>query len=280
MTKILTDESIRHAFDRKVQSCEDRNITWTIPYDYYKMLMRSRSAMVCFYTNKPFDLRDTTNDNYPTLERLDNKGYSIDNTVLCSKIANQVKSEYIESGRGLVKDMGEKQVRIFRSVEKVLAQPDLMQSRMKPYEELYNKCLERVQEQQGKETRKQELSVACEKAKRVNEAKTKADEQLTLSKHYTAISEEITKLTGMPYNLSVKVHRDVFRRSKDAITGEKFESMEDKFLWIPDKKVVIDRGWMEKGDFIVVHRATQELLDKMSVCGNLKTVALNILKHV
>ena len=176
--------------------------------------------------------------------------------------------------------MEEREIRIARSVQKVLSQPDVIKQRLKPYQEIFDKVAQREQEQLDKETRKQELSEACEKAKRVNEAKAKAEEQLTLSKHYTAISEEITKLTGMPYNLSVKVHRDVYRRGKDAITGEKFGSMEDKFLWIPDKVKVIDRGWIEKGDFIVVHRNTQELLDKLSVCGNLKLCALNILKHV
>ncbi len=281
MTKILTDESIRHAYDRKVESCKSRNIVWSLPYDYYRMLLRSRPTMVCFYTGKQFDLRKTGIDAYPTLDRIDPAlGYTVENTVLCHKLVNDIKNDYWETGFGMAKGMAENHIRIYRSIEKVMSQPELMQERMKPYQELQSKVETRIQADLDKQTRKQELSEACEKAKRVNEAKAKAEEQLTLSKHYTAISEEITKLTGMPYNLSVKVHRDVYRRGKDAITGEKFESMEDKFLWIPDKVKVIDRGWIEKGDFIVVHRNTQELLDKLSVCGNLKVSALNILKHV
>lgn len=234
MTKILTDESIRHAYERKVESCKSRNIHWGIDYNYYKMLIRNRPVMVCFYTGKQFDMRKTGVDAYPTMDRIDpSLGYTVENTVLCHKIVNDIKNDYWETGFGLSKGMKENHIHIYRSIEKVMSQGNLRDERMKPYQELYTKSIQREQEKEAKEMTHKANLEACEKAKRINEAKAKADEQLALARHYIDVAEEYKNL-GMVLELTIKEFRDITRKNYCSFTKVYLGNLADKVFYVKD----------------------------------------------
>ena len=280
MTKILTDGMIKNAYENKKASCKKRNLTFNLSEDYYRILMRSREKMVCFYTGKEFDLSDTQGDNYCTLDRVNpSKGYTLDNTVLCSNIANYVKNEYIESGQGLQKNMDKKKIRIYRSIEKVLNQPELMKERFISYKDIQDKLKQKEYEELAKgaeEFRKNEARVRQEN---INKAKEKVELQREMARHYLKLVE-VMETCGWVYSLSTKEHRDIFRVKRDQITGKYFESHSDKFMWITDKKSVKDSGIITAKDFIVVHADTQNLLDNMEQLGDTKTILSNLIKRV
>tara|TARA_R110002012_G_scaffold188421_1_gene355519 strand:- start:2205 stop:3047 length:843 start_codon:yes stop_codon:yes gene_type:complete len=280
MKKILTDDMIKSAYENKKASCGMRNLTFNLSFDYYKMLIRSREKMVCFYTGQPFDLRDTQGDNYPTLERLDEfDSYSPSNTVLCSNIANYVKNEYIESGKGLVKNMDTKKVRIYRSIEKVLNQPELMKERFKIYQEIQDNIKQKELEELAKDAAESRKSEERIRQESIDKAKSVVEKQREMSRHYLKIVE-VMETCGFVYSLSTKEHRDIFRVKRDQITGNDFKTYGDKFMWITDKKSVQSSGIITAKDFIVVHSDTQTLLDNMEQLGDTKTILSNLIKRV
>ena len=280
MKKILTDDMIKSAYENKKASCEGRNLTFELSEDYYRILMRSREKMVCFYTGKPFNLNDTNGDNYPSLDRIDpSKPYTLCNTVLSTRIANSVKNDFIENGKGLVKNMNTKQINIYRSIEKVLNQPELMKERFIPYQEIQENLKQKEYEDLAKEAetfRKNEERVRQEN---IDKAKEKVELQREMARHYLKIVETLESC-DIVYSLSTKEHRDIFRVKRDQITGNYFKSHSDKFMWITDKKSVQDTGIVTAKDFIVVHADTQVLLDKMEQLGDTKIILGNLIKRI
>ena len=280
MTKILTDDMIKSAYENKKASCENRNLTFELSEEYYRIIMRSREKMVCFYTGKPFNLRDTNGDNYCTLDRINpSEGYTTSNTVVCSRIANQVKNNFHESGKGLGKNMTDKQINIYRSIDKVLNQPELMKERFIPYQEIQNKLKQKEREELAKgeeEFRKNEERVRQEN---ITKAKEKVGLQREKARHYLKIVETLESC-GIVYALSTKEHRDVFRVKRDQITGKEFDTYSEKFMWITDKKSVQSSGIVTAKDFIVVYSDTQVLLDNMEQLGDTKTILSNLIKRI
>ena len=280
MKKILTDDMIKSAYENKKASCEGRNLTFELSEDYYRILMRSREKMVCFYTGKPFNLNDTNGDNYPSLDRIDpSKPYTLCNTVLSTRIANSVKNDFIENGKGLGKHMTTKQINIYRSIEKVLNQPEQMKERFLPYQEIQENLKQKEYEELAKEAetfRKNEERVRQEN---IDKAKEKVELQREMARHYLKIVETLESC-DIVYSLSTKEHRDIFRVKRDQITGNYFKSHSDKFMWITDKKSVQDTGIVTAKDFIVVHADTQVLLDKMEQLGDTKTILGNLVKRI
>ena len=280
MKKILTDDMIKSAYENKKASCEKRNLTFEISEDYYRILMRSREKMVCFYTGKPFNLSDTNGDNYPSLDRIDpSKPYTICNTVLSTRIANSVKNDFIENGKGLGKHMTTKQINIYRSIEKVLNQPELMKERFLPYQEIQENLRQKEYEELAKEAEAFRKNEELIRQENIDKAKEKMEVQREMARHYLKMVE-VMETCDIVYALSTKEHRDIFRVKRDQITGKEFESYSDKFMWITDKKSVQDTGIVTAKDFIVVHVDTQVLLDKMEQLGDTKTILGNLIKRI
>tara|TARA_Y100001956_G_scaffold71746_1_gene76731 strand:+ start:348 stop:1190 length:843 start_codon:yes stop_codon:yes gene_type:complete len=280
MKKILTDDMIKSAYENKKASCEGRNLTFELSEDYYRILMRSREKMVCFYTGKPFNLSDTNGDNYPSLDRIDpSKPYTICNTVLSTRIANSVKNDFIENGKGLGKHMTTKQINIYRSIEKVLNQPELMKERFLPYQEIQENLRQKEYEELAKEAEAFRKNEELIRQENIDKAKEKMEVQREMARHYLKMVE-VMETCDIVYALSTKEHRDIFRVKRDQITGKEFESYSDKFMWITDKKSVQDTGIVTAKDFIVVHVDTQVLLDKMEQLGDTKTILGNLIKRI
>ena len=280
MKKILTDDMIKSAYENKKASCEGRNLTFELSEDYYRILMRSREKMVCFYTGKPFNLNDTNGDNYPSLDRIDpSKPYTLCNTVLSTRIANSVKNDFIENGKGLGKHMTTKQINIYRSIEKVLNQQELMKERFLPYQEIQENLKQKEYEELAKEAetfRKNEERIRQEN---IDKAKEKVELQREMARHYLKIVETLESC-DIVYSLSTKEHRDIFRVKRDQITGNYFKSHSDKFMWITNINSVHNTGIVTAKDFIVVHADTQILLDNMEQLGDTKIILGNLIKRI
>ncbi|AGG57863.1 hypothetical protein VPBG_00091 [Vibrio phage helene 12B3] len=197
--------------------------------------------------------------------------------MFCTSHVNKLKADYIEACKSM-KGIGE-DAHIIQRILKVLENQDMIDQRMKPYQDIYNKIDQRHTEEQAKETQRVERQEASDKQKKINKVKAQMDEQRALADHYSNIYD-LFKNMGLQYGLSFKEHRDKLRISRSALSKVKFTSLEEKYLWIPDKVTVGGKGIVEKGDFIVCFKDESELLDKLSQTGNLKTIALNALKHI
>ena len=279
MTKILTDDMIKNAYENKKASCDKRNLTFNLSEDYYRILMRSREKMVCFYTGKPFNLRDTNGDNYPSLDRINpSKGYALDNTVMCTRIANEVKNDYIESGKGLGKNMTNKQINIYRSIDKVLNQPELMKERFTSYQEIQDNLSQKELEDVKKDAENAFKNEQRIRQENITKAKKKVELQREMSRHYLKMVATM-EACDCVYGLTLKEHRDIFRVKRDQITGKEFDSYSDKFMWVPDKTSLMKTDILTAKDFIVVHAETAKLLDNMKALGDTKTILSNLIKR-
>ncbi len=274
MTKILTEESIKHAYTRKATSCQSRLIDFSLSYEYYRALMKARSTMVCFYSQKPFDMRKTGGDNYPSLERINNsKPYSVDNTVLCSVRCNRLKAKYIENGHSM-KGLSDSDIGMIQRIRKMDESNLPKEEGMKIYQEIFDKVEERKQEIEQKVKKAEQKVIKQTEEEKQAKIAQKFKEQQHFAKYYHQKAEEFSKL-GVVMQISIKEMRDILRITKDAITKEPFNDIWDKHLWVVDKTKPITRGNCK-----IVKLSTQESLDHLAKGGSmvLKTAMKNLNK--
>ncbi|AGN51562.1 HNH endonuclease [Vibrio phage eugene 12A10] len=278
MSNIITEAELTRMFHNKANNCKQRLIRWDFSLEEFIALFKMRSVLTCFYTDRKFNLRDYNSKDYPSLERINsNLPYSKLNTVFCTVHVNKLKADYIETDKS-TKGLGE-DIHVIQRIKKVLDNPYMIEQRLKPYQEIFDKIDQRHAEEQAKETQRVDRQEASDKQKKINKVKAQMDEQRALATHYSNIYD-LFKNMGLQYGLSFKEHRDKLRISRSALSKVTFTSLEEKYLWIPDKVTVGGKGIVEKGDFIVCFEDESELLDKLSQTGNLKTIALNALKHI
>ncbi|CAH9013529.1 putative anti-sigma factor [Vibrio phage 424E50-1] len=274
MTKILTEESIKHAYTRKKESCAKRLIDFDLSYEYYRALMKSRSGMVCFYSQKPFDMRNTGGDNYPSLERISSsEGYTPENTVLCSVRCNRLKAKYVENGHSM-KGLSDSDIGMIQRIRKMDDSSLPKEEGMKIYQEIFDKVQERKQEVEQKAKKAAQKVVKQTEEEKQAKIAQKFKEQQHFAKYYHQKAEEFSKL-GVVMQISIKEMRDILRITKDAITKEPFDSIWDKHLWVVDKTKPITRSNVK-----IVKLSTQESLDHLSKGGSmiLKTAMKNLNK--
>ena len=278
MSNIITEAELTRMFHNKKNNSEQRLIPFTLTLEEWLAIYRMRPTLCCAYTDRQFNLRTTNNDDYPTLERVDStKGYERGNICFITSKVNRIKADYIETGKS-TKGIGE-DAYIVQRIRKVIDNPYMLEARLLPYQEIFDKIDQRHEEEVAKVTQRVERQEASEKQKKITKVKAQMDEQRALADHYSNIYD-LFKNMGLQYGLSFKEHRDKLRISRSALSKVKFTSLEEKYLWIPDKVTVGGKGIVEKGDFIVCFKDESELLDKLSQTGNLKTIALNALKHI
>ena len=277
---MFTEQDYINAYKSKKASAKSRGIDFELTQEYYIALMKMRPTMTCFYSGRKFVMdKGSTHQDFGTLERLDPlSGYTVSNTVLCTHYCNGLKEKYIEKETSR-KGITETQMNVLKTIEKTLNMSGVREERLQPYQDLYNKADQRKKEVEQKEVHRIQRDEALEKQKKVIKVKAQMEEQRALATHYGKIYDLFESM-GLQYGLSFKDHRDRFRISRSALSKVKFKTLEDKYLWIPDKVTVGGKGIVEKGDFLVCFKEESELLDKLSQSGNLKTVALNVLKHI
>ncbi|AUR94345.1 hypothetical protein NVP1193O_214 [Vibrio phage 1.193.O._10N.286.52.C6] len=278
MSNIITEAELTRMFHNKKNNSEQRLLEFSISIEEWLAIYRMRPTLRCAYTDRQFNLRSTIHDDYPSLERIsETQGYVRGNICFVTSKVNRLKSQVIENGMS-TKGLGE-DAHIVQRIKKVIDNPDMLAERLKPYQEIFDKIDQRHAEEQAKETQRVERQEASDKQKKINKVKVQMDEQRALATHYSNIYD-LFKNMGLQYGLSFKEHRDKLRISRSALSKVTFTSLEDKYLWIPDKVTVGGKGIVEKCDFIVCFKDESELLDKLSQTGNLKTIALNALKHI
>ncbi len=290
---IITDERLKLMYEVKKASCAKRLIPFKLSIEQWIALYRARSTLTCFYTDNKFDLRKTSGDNYPTLERIcEVRSYEESNLVFASNLANKLKASYIESDRSC-KGLGDKKIKIIQRIKKVMKNPEMMEQRLAPYTELFSKVAERQQELIDKDLReKQRRCEAAERAVKLEQAKVQEEEQnaakalearmkarfdkqLEIAEHYTQTYKMFSEIST--YQLTIKEHRDMIRRNSCALSGEKFNTVSEKYIWVVDKSLPLT-----KDNLKVCLKKYADCIDFLAKGDNikLKTVMLNTLKFI
>lgn len=274
-----TEKDYTLAYERKRESSIKRNIEFDLTLEEYTAIMKARPNLTCGYTGKPFNMKSSSHKDYAELDRVDpNMGYLKHNIIFVRKCVHKLKTDYIENQRSR-KELGHSNVCMLRSVEKVLSQPNVLEEALKPYHDIYRKVEERMQELEQRDQKKIEMDKEQQKQDKLTEIRNKIKSQAEHAKHYLDISKGIESM-GLVYNVTTREHRDRFRIQADALTKEPFKQHGDKFMWIPNQKEVIEKGWVGKDDFVVVHAETTKLIDSLRNTGDMKLTMLNALKHL
>lgn len=262
------NEQYEFAFTRKQDSCKQRGLEFTLTLGEYVTLMNSRHGGRCSYSGRKFNMSDTNHKDYPTIERLkQDEGYTRSNSLLITAQCNKLKDDFIDKGLSM-KGIGPDKINLVQRIKKFLNKPQ--EEIMQPYYDLYDF----VEQQQGeKDARDTELQnkvnhirneqtrlekEAIEKS-RVDEIKTKVYSEVELAKHYIKQVEGFEKF-GKVYELTIKTHRDIVRKTKCSVSGEKFESLNDKWLWVIDKSKPLS-----KENLLVVTLNMSNTLDLLQV---------------
>lgn len=274
-----TEKDYTLAYERKRESSIKRNIEFELTLEEYTAIMKARPNLTCGYTGKHFNMKSSSHKDYPELDRVcPNSPYSKGNILFVRRCVHKLKTDYIENNRSR-KGMSHQNVCMLRSVEKVLNQPNVLDNALKPYYDIYSKVDDREQELIARESAQHQKEETLQHQVYLDEVKSRVELQREMSRHYLKVVEAMESC-GVVYGLSMKEHRDLFRVTKDSITGKKFEKYSDKFLWITNKSKVLKTKVIEAGDFTVVGIETQALLDKMETLGDTKTILGNLVKKI
>ncbi len=280
MKNTLLDKDYENAYNRKKKNSEERGVGFEFSLEEYTAIMKARSSFKCGYTGRDMVVdKGFNHKDYPEMDRVDeNKGYSRNNILFCCSSVHKLKTEYIELGKSR-KGLSHKELCILRSIDKVLKQPEVLAARQQPYHDVFNKALARKAELQAKEEQAIKKLEEQERNAQLETIQAKLKEQQIMSQHYLDITKTLSKM-GLVSNMTFKQFRDKFRVKNDQLTGKPFNSYDEKFLWIPNKKDVMLKKTVEAKDFVVVHIETQKLVDNVLNHGNMKTIMKNTLKHL
>jgi hypothetical protein len=273
----LLNKDYENAYTRKKANAESRGIGFELSQEDYIAIMKSRDVFTCGYTQRKMVMhRGFDHADYPELDRINpDAPYSRDNVIFCTKYVHGLKTKYVEMETSR-KGLSHQDLCVIRSIEKALNQPEILQQRMKPYQEIYDKIDQRKKEQEDKVERKEKLTEERKEMQRQQKIKEQAKEQHDLAKAYVEMFEQFEKL-GVVFEVSIKEFRDMVRITRCKISKVKFDNIWDKHLYVIDKTKPIT-----KDNLLIVKKNVQEALDHLSQGDMivLKTSMLNALKHV
>ncbi len=278
------NEQYEFSFNRKKESCKQRGLDFTLTLSEYTALMNSRHGGRCSYSGRKFNLSDTNHKDYPTLERVkQEQGYDRNNTILVTLQCNVLKDNMIDKGLSM-NGIGSDKINLVQRIKKFLNKPH--DEIMQPYYDLYDFVEQQKAEKDARDTelqnkvnhiRNEQIRLEKEaiEQSRVDEIKTKVDSEVELAKHYIKQVEGFDKF-GKVYELTIKTHRDIVRKTKCSVSDEKFESLNDKWLWVIDKSKPLS-----KENLLVVTLNVSNTLDLLQVaCGGDNKVMLKGLQKI
>ena len=272
----LLDKDYQTAYNRKRGNAEDRGIGFELTLNEYVAIMKSRNIFTCGYTQRKMIMeRGFDHSDYPQLDRINpNLSYSRSNVIFCTNYVHNLKTNYVEMEKSR-KGLSHKDLCIIRSIEKTLNQVNILDQRLQPYYDIYNKIDQHNAEEEAKVERKVQLIKGRKELQLQQEIKEKAKDQFNLAKSYVEVFELFEKL-GLVFEVSIKEFRDMYRISYCKISKVKFNKVSDKCMYVIDKSKPIT-----KDNLLVVSKNVQEALDHLSQGDTmvLKTSMLNVLKY-
>ena len=278
MSDTKNEFTLRGQYEYKKTSCEDRCIDFNFSFEEYSVFWALRHTELCFYTDQPMTTSKERGkplpDTYATMERISNSSpYTPSNTVWCQNIVNNHKANYVENGQP-VKGKDSKVCGIVARIEKVLNNPKTMARKLKPYEDAY-KALEVI----NKTLAEDNLEAMRKQTKTMLEERDKATlqnhffQEVLFAEHYVTLSKgfmQDQKLLELTIGEAKKM---IVRCTKDMITGEVFDRLEDKELFVINNSLPVT-----KHNVKVVTLNTKTSLNSLLNGSTLAKVAMSLHK--
>ncbi len=266
----MTNFTIKDHYETKKECANKRGIDFNFTLDQFQTFWALRNKVKCFYTNCNFKMSRGTAEVpklYPTAERIcQSKPYSPDNCVWVTHHSNQMKAFYVEQGQSL-QGVAPTVVKLVNKIKKVLENPDCLAERFKVYEEAYKEVHTKnsVLIKQQIEEKKIKDAELAEEAKWAFE--------IEWSQYYIDISKEFSDMGVILKETNGNFRKIVTRVKHDQVTGEKFNDLQSKKVWVIDKTKPICQGNIK-----IVKLITQQAMDALTNQIPLDKLALSLHK--
>ena len=257
--------TIEGQYEAKKASCEKRALDFNFTLEEFRIFWHLRGKVDCFYTDKPMRLTKDKGvpEDYATIDRINSDlPYSPANCIWCQNHVNQLKGSHIENDQNLPKNNA-KVAGIVARIKKVLNNPKTLERKLKDYKDAY------------KQVEEHETTLAEENLKAMKEKKEQAKwetEQL-FAGHYIELAKEFEKVGATMKITLGELKKSLFRCNKDQITGEEFDSLLNKKLWVIDKTKPVVLSNVK-----IVNLNTRNALDLLTMQCDVGKLALNIHK--
>ena len=277
MTTYINDNEYLATYEHKKSQAEKRFIPFEFTFEEFKVLLRLKHQGIrCAYTNQKFHTKGG-HKYTASLERIDgSKPYCKENVIYVTTEANKLKNFAIELKQGM-KGLTTDEISIVHRITKILNDPQGIERIMLPYKQAYDKMAVTVSHEHDKkmeELREQSIKMEKEAAEKAaqEELKSKLDNERSVARTYLAMSDMFTGM-GVEFELTIKEWRDKTRTTRCMISGEKFASREDMFIWVKDKSQPLT-----KDNCIICKKEVQQSIDFLAQNGNIKTCLGNLVK--
>ena len=257
--------NLEDRYNAKKQSCTDRMISFDLSLDQWKALWKLQETETCAYLNLPFN--NSKKDHGATIERIkDGIGYTISNICLVTKLANDLKNNYVFLGKDL-KGVSSTNRSYIHRINKILNCQDNIDKVLLPYTEAFAKLKDtnsiRIKKQNTEKTKQQVIAA---------EAK-KWEDELSFAKHYISIVEELSQV-GVELQITLgTLKKSLGRCNKCQVSGEVFTNIEDKWLFIINKSLPVTSDNVK-----VTTRNVRNAMDLLTRVCTIDKLALNIHK--
>lgn len=268
----ITDKHITNKFNFKQQDAEERGISFNLTRKEWKFFWRSCDGY-CDFTG----MKLTTEVGYPntaSVDRLDpHKGYELGNICIVRSDCNLLKSYCLEdkcTSNNIT--ITKEQKTLIKKMCETLYNKDKMEALKKKYLLKEEIKLEKEDSTLFHKpyviTEEEVPQIATE-----NDSEKFYEDEVAFARHYITLATEFSDI-NLTLELKIGECKKKLLATKDAVTGEKFNCLEDKYIFVLDLTAPIT-----KDNIVIVHKATRDAMYTLiAKGGSLEKVSLNLHK--
>ena len=250
-------------YEQKKKSCEDRMIGFNFTKEQWSELNRLKGVVSCAYSNVKF-VKTKDHMHSASLERLfDDRPYSPENCVWVTKVANELKSRYIENGLPETGLTG-KDYEILKRIKRILESTDNIAAIQEPYKHLFN---DKTESEKPKEMTTEN------KASSSYDYNNTQNPELAVAKLYASFGAFVEQRCNGEFEITYAQFKSIITRKRCMLTLRELpENLFERGFWVKDKSLPVT-----KNNLLVTTKELQTALDNMCVSANLDITTLKLL---
>lgn len=262
-------------YKQKKRECERRMIAFNFTEQEWTKFNSLRRQIPCAYTNQPF-VREPGHKHQPTVERIfEQLPYSPSNCVWITKLANELKSQYIENKKD-VSDLTPNELGLLRRIERIVENVENINLIQEPYRKVFNFKSEKLHNnpeiKQGIVETKEENTVA------INETSTKTHNiEIDIAHRYVELGKFIEQTVDSQFDITYAQFKYMVNLKRCMLTKRELpSSIYELGLFILDKTTPVT-----KSNVFVTTKKIQESMDRLQADLKLtKEEIINIAKSL
>ena len=264
-------------YEQKKRECERRMIAFDFTEQEWTKFNSMKMQVPCAYTNQTF-VREPGHKHQPTVERIfEELPYSPSNCVWITKLANELKSQYIENKKD-VSDLNPHELGLLRRIERVVESVENVARIQEPYRKVFkfNSTDLRNLLQTKPETFELKEENIMEIKEVINEAPTKThNTEIDVAHRYVEFGKFIEQVADSRFDITYAQFKYMVGRKWCMLTKRELpSSIYDLGFFILDKTAPIT-----KSNVFVTTKKIQESMDRLQADLKLtKEEIINIAK--